>query len=118
MKTLTVPIFDMDVFLFTDREEAKVFAHEGSLDNPHDRVLETARGCYLTSYSCKRMLCIFDPITRIIAHECVHVANGVIGEVGIKTSPANDELHAYMVGWLVEEVLDLLDEESALTGEV
>lgn len=38
-----------------------------------------------------------------VAHECLHAANYIIDLCGMQVDACNDELQAYLMGWLVEQ---------------
>ena len=40
----------------------------------------------------------------IAAHECVHAAWAILDHVGVEVSQENDEMLAYLVGFLMEKV--------------
>jgi hypothetical protein len=42
---------------------------------------------------------------QIIAHECVHIAQGLLHYKGIKTGYKNTEVLAYVTDWIYWEVL-------------
>lgn len=41
-----------------------------------------------------------------LAHECVHLADFVMDEVGVPTDVSNSELRAYLVDSIMQQVLD------------
>lgn len=49
-----------------------------------------------------------DASAGLVAHECVHAANFLLGDLGVRVTQRNDESHAYMVQWLVDEIVKLL----------
>jgi len=100
---LTIPIFDICVDLFDDREEAQAFFRESHPEEEESKPIASARGVCITSPTC-RMVCIFDPDLNIIAHESTHLAGAILKELGIKISISNDEMLAYLVGWLTVRI--------------
>lgn len=40
----------------------------------------------------------------VIAHECLHVVNYILGDSGVEVSVTNDEAQAYLLTWLVNKV--------------
>lgn len=48
---------------------------------------------------------------NVIVHELSHVCFYILNNVGIQTSSANDEVFAYLQGWLAEEVFKKEDYE-------
>lgn len=52
-----------------------------------------------------------DTSTQVIAHECVHAANGILEAVGVLHSPKNDEAFAYLVGYLANVCQEFIDQK-------
>lgn len=44
-----------------------------------------------------------------MAHEAVHVADGVFEDLGIDSDGSNDEHYAYLVGWIVEKLVNIAE---------
>jgi len=42
---------------------------------------------------------------NIIAHECLHASNVIFNDIGYTSDSTNDEVDAYLVGYLVDVVL-------------
>ena len=64
-------------------------------------------------YSRYFMVCRSNVDAGIIAHECLHIANNIFKDSGITTDNINDEPHAYLLGWLVEECHKFLNIKKA-----
>jgi hypothetical protein len=45
-----------------------------------------------------------------VAHECLHAANYIIDLCGMQADACNDELQAYLMGWLVEQWYQMVRE--------
>lgn len=103
---VTVPIFDIDIHVFTDRDEAKAFHATRCPSEPVPEELDASRGVCITNEKC-RMLCVFEPAPHIIVHESVHMAWEILAECRIKTNQANDEPLAYLASWLSCRVMTL-----------
>ncbi|BDU72391.1 hypothetical protein [Mesoterricola silvestris] len=56
------------------------------------------------------ILGIFDGTYNTVAHEATHIAWKILETCGVKISPTNHEAMAYLVGWIVDEVLMLFPE--------
>jgi len=41
---------------------------------------------------------------KVLAHECVHLANFILDHAGVAADHANDEPMAYLVEWLMGEI--------------
>ena len=44
-----------------------------------------------------------------IAHECMHIVNRIFSDGGIFPDPLNDEPQCYLLGWLVDECDEFLN---------
>lgn len=60
-----------------------------------------------------------DPIRAFgtVAHECLHIVNGIMGHVGQFPYRKNDEADAYLLTYLVENTLRALEEYDRLKAE-
>lgn len=45
-----------------------------------------------------------------VAHECLHAANYIIDLCGMQVDACNDELQAYLMGWLVAQWYQMVKE--------
>lgn len=56
------------------------------------------------------------PLTfGVIAHEALHLTNFLMNERGVHLDYENDEPHAYLLDWIIEQVLDFLSQHKILT---
>ena len=107
-KLITIPVFDVDVLLFRDRDEAKAFFLTHT-PNDDPRSIGSSHGVCITDDR-YRMLCVFDGGIPIAAHESVHMAWAILKECGVRVSASNDEPLAYLTAWILNEVLIFLEE--------
>lgn len=55
-----------------------------------------------------------DSDISIIAHECVHIVNEIFKRCAIKLDIENDEPQAYLMGWIVKEVYDIMNKNKTI----
>lgn len=48
-------------------------------------------------------------VPRVIAHEAKHLVNLVFTTVGVKLDRDNDEAECYFLGWVVEQIHNVVD---------
>ena len=51
----------------------------------------------------------------IIAHECLHVKNAVWNRIGYSPNPLNDEVDAYLLDYIMAEVLKVVEKHTNKT---
>ena len=51
----------------------------------------------------------------IIAHECLHVKNAVWNRIGYSPNPLNDEVDAYLLDYIMTEVLKVVEKHTNKT---
>lgn len=51
----------------------------------------------------------------IIAHECLHVKNAVWNRIGYSPNPMNDEVDAYLLDYIMTEVLKVVEKHTNKT---
>ena len=51
----------------------------------------------------------------IIAHECLHVKNAVWNRIGYSPNPLNDEVDAYLLDYIMAEVLKIVEKHTNKT---
>ena len=51
----------------------------------------------------------------IIAHECLHVKNAVWNRIGYSPNPVNDEVDAYLLDYIMAEVLKVVEKHTNKT---
>ena len=51
----------------------------------------------------------------IIAHECLHVKNVVWNRIGYSPNPLNDEVDAYLLDYIMTEVLKVVEKHTNKT---
>ena len=51
----------------------------------------------------------------VIAHECLHVKNAVWNRIGYSPNPLNDEVDAYLLDYIMTEVLKVVEKHTNKT---
>ena len=51
----------------------------------------------------------------VIAHECLHVKNAVWNRIGYSPNPVNDEVDAYLLDYIMAEVLKVVEKHTNKT---
>ena len=52
-----------------------------------------------------------NPSLSIIAHESIHITNSILNDCGVIPSFSNDETQAYLLGWIVNKITKILNNE-------
>lgn len=117
----TIPVYDVDVYLVTDREEGKAFIRERSTIKGEDTNLDDCRGvCYTVTDADganHRLMCVFEGGAPIAVHEAVHMAWMVLKTCRVRVSQTNDEPLAYLTAYLATEMTSLIDGPVATSKE-
>lgn len=57
----------------------------------------------------KKYVMAFEYVTpSIVAHEVVHLVNYIFLDCGVQLDRENDEAQAYLTGWLVDKIYEIL----------
>lgn len=106
-KTIKVPIYDYKVIIVVaDTWEE---AHEMYSDIEDD-----GRAC-VVEYSNYSIIAIPPHQPESIVHECVHLKNCIWNYIGYKPMSNNDEVDAYLVEYLFNQVLKVVDKHNLAT---
>lgn len=106
--TIHIPIFESDLHVFTTHEEIPEEWRVSEIDELTGALtfvrpeMHGAYGMY------------FNPLHELsintVAHECLHVTLRLLDACNVKITADNDEVAAYLLGWLTEQVYDVLKE--------
>lgn len=55
--------------------------------------------------ACKYLILINRNTPDVIAHEALHITNYILEDCGITIDTTNDEVQAYLLGWVVTQVI-------------
>lgn len=110
IKQVLIPILDCYIYLVTDKASARKFLEENAHD-PDPTIFDRAEGvCYVAvdeDNNHHRMMCVFAESTNAVVHESVHAAWMTLQHCGLKATPSNHEMLAYVAAWLADEMLML-----------
>jgi hypothetical protein len=108
-----IDVLDAAVVVCLDLPTLEALVELGEFDELHDELLETWRtsGGFVRTLNHAGtgmwfvLMCVGN--TRdvgVVAHECVHAAFNLVRECGIEVSVDNDEMIAYLTGYIYRAV--------------
>lgn len=95
-KTIKVPIYDYRVIIVVADTLKEVYKIYPDIDYE-------GKAC-VAEYTNYSIIAIPPYQPEIIAHECVHLKNCIWKYIGYKPEANNDEVDAYLVGYLFDQV--------------
>ena len=112
-KTISIPIYDFFIrVLIADTLEE---FEEVVFDAGYEESVKTAGAIVFNNpYHTKSFVVAFnkdDISVGNIAHEALHVTNRVLEDVGVVFRADEDEPHAYLLGFLVDCLHKIIDDE-------
>lgn len=127
VKTLTIPMFPIKVnVIITDTIKEAVKKYPHLLENFNEVPIEEYEKSFLAytvkdsivksksvNYKCVHVL--FRPkdeelTVGILAHEAVHTAHSIFEYISYDVQSDNDEIMAYLVGWLTDSFLTIIND--------
>ena len=107
-KNINIPIFrlKLKIVVVDDIEEA--LGIEPNIDTEAD-------SCVIDHNNGTATIVIASNDMSVIAHECLHVKNAVWNRIGYSPNPVNDEVDAYLVQYLFNEVYKVVDKHISAT---
>ena len=109
-------IFNMQVAVFTTDEDRVAFMHQHGAVNaaPHDPAAIASAHIDEMPDGSPRLSMVLKPhaTTATWAHECSHVADFVCDILHIDLSMATTEVRAYLVGYLMARLNDILGKDN------
>ena len=107
-KKVSIPIFKGELVFIKDKNFKKVNKKYGySIPESYGAVTFENESAKAFEY----VVCFVDTNISLLAHEAVHVSNFVFKNIGVKLDLINDEVQAYFVGWIVDEMINFLNEK-------
>ena len=105
-KIIKVPIYDYKITIIVSDtfEEANKLYPE----------MHQCNACVLES-STESVIVIPPNQLDILAHECVHLKNNIWTYIGYKPTSDNDEVDAYLIQYLFNEVYKVVDKHISAT---
>ena len=107
-KTINIPIFrlKLKIVVVDDIEEALEI--DTNINTEADSlVIDNNNGTATVVIASNDM--------SIIAHECLHVKNAVWNRIGYSPNPLNDEVDAYLLDYIMAEVLKVVEKHTNKT---
>lgn len=106
IKTIPIPIFKGEI-TFIKSKSFKKTEEKYKINIPSRFGAVTFRNENSEYFEC--VVSFIDSNLSLLAHEAVHVCNYVFDNVGIKLDADNDEAQAYLIGWIVDEMLKFIN---------
>ena len=106
-----VPLFDVSVYFFTDRQESKDFINTKTTKavGVEEKQMDNCKGCCYWVTDAEgmphRLMCVFDGGMNTAIHEAVHMAWITLDYCCVKITQRNDEPLAYLSAWLAEQMV-------------
>lgn len=107
-KDINIPIFrlKLKIVVVDDIEEALKI-------NPN--INTEADSCVIDYNNGKATIIIASNDMSVIAHECLHVKNAIWNRIGYSPNLVNDGVDAYLLGYIMEEVLKVVEKHTNKT---
>ena len=107
-KTINIPIFrlKLKIVVVDDIEEAL------EIDSNIDTIADS---CVIDNNNGTATIVIASNDMSVIAHECLHVKNAVWNRIGYSPNPVNDEVDAYLLDYIMAEVLKVVEKHTNKT---
>jgi len=93
MKSITVPIFDVRLYMTTNPEDIRRWSDE-TPETASGIVLEAPHGV---------IIAMFDDNPKHLVHECVHAACCILSATGVKVSTDDHEILARLTDWIYDQ---------------
>ena len=107
IREVTIPIyFGTLVMIFTDELERLNSVYKTNIkEEDYEAVVFTE-----VNKSNKFVVAIKQKNWSVIAHEAIHVVNSIFLSCNILLDRDNDEPQAYLMGWVIQQIDDFLQE--------
>lgn len=106
IKNILVPIFDIEVFVFTTRKDCKNVTKMLDMESLL-HVYDRTSGFVASADGCPMLICISDTKhPHVVAHECAHLAYNIQQKTGINF---NDEVNAYLIDYLFKTISKIIN---------
>lgn len=107
-KTIEIPIL-YGKLTFIKSKSFKKTNKKYNLQIPSRFGAVTFRNQNAKGFEC--VVSFVDSNISLLAHEAVHVCNFIYENIGAKLDIENDEFQAYLIGWIVDEMLNFLNKK-------
>lgn len=105
--------FGWEVYFFTDRDGFTKFTARAGGESESSLASDAKDSLGYTTIlvtsgknntnKTRVCLAVFDGLHSTLAHEAVHAANFILDRASVKTTYDNDEMLAYLVGFIVDQ---------------
>jgi len=112
-----VPIYDTELWIIIDEEASRRRDEMRNLFGEQTLLGGWAALCSYDERTGTVALFFYpDRMKRgMIAHEVFHATANILRYAGVRFEPNNHEAHAYLCGWITEQVYEAWDNETELT---
>lgn len=106
VRLVRVEPYDWSVYVFDDREKWLRFVLRrmiGSAKSLREDVNDSRGITQINDWRAEAYVGVFDGAGHTLVHEAVHVAIEILGHVGVKVKPGDNEALAYLVEHIIRE---------------
>ena len=107
-KNINIPIFRLKLKIVVVDELKEALGIEPNIDTEAD-------SCVIDNNNGTATIIIASNDMSVIAHECLHVKNAVWNRIGYSPNPLNDEVDAYLLDYIMTEVLKVVEKHTNKT---
>ena len=107
-KVIIIPIFRLKIKIVVVDDIKEALGIEPNIDTEADScVIDYNNGTVTIIIASNNM--------SVIAHECLHVKNAVWARIGYSPQVLNDEVDAYLLDYIITEVLKVVEKHTNKT---
>lgn len=106
VRFVRIETYDWTIYVFDNKEKWLRFVLRRMIGSAKvlRKELDECRGITIMNSQCaEAYIGVFDGAGHTLVHESIHAAMGVLGNVGVKVKPADNEALAYLVEHIVKE---------------
>ena len=107
-KNINIPIFRLKLKIVVVDNIEEALEIDPNIDT-------RANSCVIDCNNGTATIIIASNDMSIIAHECLHVKNAVWNRIGYSPNPVNDEVDAYLLDYIMAEVLKVVEKHTNKT---
>ena len=107
-KNINIPIFRLKLKIVVVDNIEEALEIDPYIDT-------TANSCVINNNNGTATIIIASNDMSVIAHECLHVKNAVWNRIGYSPNPVNDEVDAYLLDYIMAEVLKVVEKHTNKT---
>lgn len=107
-KNINIPIFRLKLKIVVVDDIKEALEINPNIDTEAD-------SCVIDNNNGTATIVIASNDMSVIAHECLHVKNAVWNRIGYLSKPMNDEVDAYLLDYIMTEVLKVVEKHTNKT---